>query len=139
MKALRFIAFALAVLASGAVLARASVPVVNLLDQPVTTASGKALTVEEVQKAIRSAAEARKWVVVTQPDGRLAASYSWNGNKHTIVINIACQPDRYSLTYKNSVNMNYATDLEGKPMIHPYYNRFVGELRDAIRVEFMKL
>ena len=139
MKAIKFIVFALAVLASGAVLARASVPVVDLPDQPVTTASGKALSVDEVQQTIRSAAEARKWVVVTQPDGRLAASYSWNGNKHTIVINIACQADRYSLTYKDSVNMNYATNLDGKAMIHPHYNRFVGELRDAIRVEFMKL
>lgn len=139
MKAFKFIVFALTILASGAVLARASVPVVDLVDQPVTTASGKALTVDEVQKAIRSAAEARKWVVVTQPDGRLAASLSWSGNKHTIVINIACQPDRYALTYKDSINMNYTTNLDGKPVIHPYYNRFVGELRDAIRVEFMKL
>ena len=139
MKSIRFILFALAVLASGSVLGRASVPVVDLVDQPVATASGKALTAEDVQMTIRAVAEARKWTVVTQPDGRLAASLSWNGNKHTIVINIACQPDRYSLTYKDSINMNYTTNLDGKPVIHPHFNRFVGELRDAIRVEFMKL
>ena len=137
MKILQIAAFALALLVSGSVLARSPVPITEVMDQPIATASGKTLTAEEALAAIRSAAEGRKWVVTPQDDGKLVASLSWNSNKHTIVVTITSSADRYSIAYKDSVNMRYGTQ-DGKPVIHPYYNRFVGELRDAIRVELMK-
>ena len=137
MKILQITVFALALLVSGSVLARPPVPMADVVDKPIATASGKALTAEETLAAIRSAAEGRKWVVTPQDDGKLVASLSWNSNKHTIVVTITSSADRYSIAYKDSVNMRYGTQ-DGKPVIHPYYNRFVDELRDAIRVELMK-
>ena len=129
--------FSLLLLASASVWARTPEPVVDLLDQSVATASGKAVTAEEVQQVVIRAAEAKKWLVTLQPDGKALASLSWN-NKHTIVVELVSKADRYSLTYNDSINMKYGL-RDGKPVIHPHYNRFVGELRDAIHVELLKL
>lgn len=137
MKALRIVLLSLTMLLTGSALARPSVPLTDVVDQPIATASGKAITLEQVQEAIRAAAEARKWTVTPVAEGKLIASLSWNANKHTIVVDIAFSNERYSITYRDSVNMRYSAQ-DGKPEIHPHYNRFVGELRDAIRVELMK-
>jgi hypothetical protein len=137
MKALKSVLFALALIVSGSAIARPPVPMTDVVDQPIATASGKSLTAEETQAAIRSAAESRKWVVTPISDGKIAASLSWNSNKHTIVVTITPTAERYSIAYKDSVNMHYGV-RDGQPVIHPYYNRFVDELRDAIRVELMK-
>ena len=137
MKPLKSVLFALTLLVSGSVLARPPVPMTEVVEQSVVTTSGKTLTIEEIQQATRTAAEGRKWVVSQQPDGNLVASLSWNANKHMIVVTIAFTPERYSITYKDSINMRYGKEDE-KPVIHPHYNKFVGELRDLIRVELMK-
>ena len=144
MKSIKWLIFALGVAISGAALARLPVAIIDFPDQPVVTASGNGLTVEQVQEAIRKAASEKKWVVGSNPNGTMLASLSWNNNKHTIMVEITASPDRYSLKYNNSINMNYGRsrgdyDIPyGQPIIHPYYNRFVGELRDGIRLELMK-
>ncbi len=138
MNALKVALFALALFVSGSALARPPVPMTEVVEQAIATTSGNALPIEQIQQAIRTAAEGRKWVVNQQPDGVMVASLSWNANKHTIVVTIASTAERYTITYKDSINMRYGTE-DGKPVIHPHYNKFVGELRDAIRVELMKL
>ncbi len=138
MKKLATLLFSVLLMASASVCARSAEPVVDWVDQSVTTASGKALTTEELQKVLVRAAEAKKWLVTPQPDGKALASLSWNGGKHTIVVELTSTTERYSLRYKDSINMKYGMRDE-KPVIHPHYNRFVGELRDAIRVELLKL
>jgi hypothetical protein len=127
----------LALAASGAAFARLPEPVVNLADQEVVAGSGKVLGVEEVERIIGKAAQEKKWVVAPPQENKIRASLSWRNNKHTIMIEIACAAGRYSIGYRDSINMNY-TVRDGRPMIHPYYNRYVGELRDAIRVEALK-
>lgn len=123
---------------SSSALAREPVPIVNPADVQIAAASGKKLSAAEVQQIIGRVAAEKKWIVSAPQNGKFTASLSWNSNKHTIVVEIACQPDRYSITYKDSVNMKYEV-LNGVPRIHPYYDRHINALRDAIRVEFMKL
>ena len=137
MKRVQLVFLALALVVSASVMARTPEPIVDLFDQPVATASGKTPTVEEVQQALKHAAESKKWLVTPQADGKMLASLSWH-NKHTIVVELAGKAESFSISYKDSVQMNFRMRDE-KPVIHPYYNRFVGELRDAIRVELMKL
>jgi hypothetical protein len=129
--------FLLAFAVSGAAFARLPEPVVNLVDQEVVAGSGKALGVKEVERIISKAAQEKKWVVAPPQNDKIRASLSWRNNKHTIMVEIACAAGRYSINYQDSVNMNYAV-RDDQPMIHPYYNRYVGELRDAIRVEALK-
>ena len=138
MKTLKTIFFLLAFAVSGAVFARTPEPVVNLVDQAAAPASGKVLTADEVKQLISKVAQEKKWVVNPLADGKLNASLTWNGNKHTIVVEIACDAGRYSVTYKDSINMNYSVK-DGQPVIHPYYNRHVNALRDAIRVEMTRI
>lgn len=138
MKVIKMALFLLAFVVSGAVFARAPEPVLNLVDQPITVASGKKLTADEVKQVVSKVAQDRKWVVAPMENGKLAATLSWKSNRHVIAVEIACDTDRFSITYRDSINMNYAV-TDGQPVIHPYYNRFVGELRDAIRVETMRM
>jgi hypothetical protein len=137
MKALQMVLFALALAVSGAVFGRASEPVLNLVDEPAVAASGKALSGENLRQVITKAAQEKKWIVTPATDGRLSASLSWR-NKHTIVVEIACAANRYSVTYKSSVNMNYSV-WNDQAVIHPYYNRHVNELRDAIRAALLRM
>ena len=134
----RTVLLAAVMVISGSALAREAVPIVNPTDIPVAPASGKKLTATEVQQVIARVATDKKWIVSAARDGKFTASLSWNSNKHTIVVEIACMPDRYSITYKDSLNMKYEV-LNGVPKIHPYYDRHINALRDAIRIEFMKL
>jgi len=138
MKMLKIVLFLLAFVVSGMAFARTPEAVINLVDQPLVAASGKSLTVEQVKQIISKAAQDKKWIVTPMQNGKLNASLSWNGNKHTIMVDITCEADRYSVTYRDSVNMNYMVK-DSQPVIHPYYNRHVGALRDAIRVEMLRM
>ena len=138
MRAFKTVLFLLTITVSGVVFARTPEPVVNLYDQPVVAASGKTLSVDDVKQLITKVAHEKNWVVTPAGDRKLNASLSWNGNKHTIVVSIAYETDRYSVTYKDSINMKYEVS-DGKAVIHPYYNRYVSGLREAIRVELLRL
>lgn len=138
MKQLKVFFLSLLLLASGAAQARTPVPVIEHQAVPVTAGSGKSLSAEEVCQAARSAAVSRNWSISHQKEAGMTAAYSWNGNKHTIMVNITCSPDSYSLTYRDSINMKYRM-VEGVPNIHPHYNRFVGELKQAIQNNLQNL
>lgn len=122
----------------GASAARAPEPIVNYTDVPITTGSGKVLTTDEVKQGIRAVAERRRWLVTEQPDGKMIASLSWNRDRHSMFVEIAYKPQSYSLTYRDSINLNYAT-VDGQPSIHPRYNGYVNEMKEAIRIEFMRM
>ena len=138
MKFLRFVLFA--VFSALALNAQARTPeaVGNYPAVAVVTASGKTLSAEQIKQTTRKAAEAKNWVIGNLPDGKMVASFSWRGNKHTISVEIGSADMSYSINYKDSINMKYEV-LNGQPTIHPFYNRYVKELKTAIDAEFMKL
>lgn len=116
---------------------RTSVPIVNYDNVAIATSSGKPLQAVQVGQAIQAAAGAKNWTIATQSDGNLLATLVVR-NKHTIVVEIAYAADKYSLKYKSSVDMNYAA-RDGQPVIHPFYNRWVQELKDSIDAALIKL
>lgn len=129
-----FLVFAL----SCSAYARTPEPVLNYPAIPVAASSGAVLTANQVCQIVREAAEQRMWLVGEQPDGKLVASLSWNASKHTIVVEVACSAASYSVSYKDSINMNFRT-RDGQPVIHPHYNRFVKELNDVVRTRLLTL
>lgn len=139
MKTLKTFLCVVAILFSGFVFARAVEPVLNLTNEPVTTSSGKQLSADNVCQLVQKVAQGKQWTVAKKPDGSLGASLSWRANKHTIMVNIVCNEGAYSIAYKDSVNMNYMMKDGGVPHIHPYYNRYIRELADAIRIEAMSM
>jgi glucose/arabinose dehydrogenase len=118
-------------------MARSSVPVVNYENVSVPSSSDKVPTAAEVKQAILAAAEAKGWSIAQQPDGKLLATLKVR-NKHAIVVEISYAGDQYSLTYKESINMNYA-ERDGEQLIHPHYNKWTQELIDAIHIEMLNL
>ena len=135
------------------VMAREGVTVVNFDNVAIATSSGKPVASEQFKKAVQTAAASHSWTVAQTADGKLLATLVVR-NKHTVTVEIAYAIDKYSLHYKDSVNMNYAAsarstragpgspnsvDGNGQPVIHPNYNKWVQTLRDAIRTELIKL
>ncbi len=132
--------------------ARTPVPIINYENIAIATNSGKSIQVDQVKQAISMAATSKGWTVAYSPDGSLLATLVVR-NKHTVVVKIAYDVNKYSINYNDSNNMKYGiinvqqtmassnTDQShnGQGEIHPYYNKWVLELKDAIRIELLKL
>lgn len=136
--------------ASPAFAQRIPVAITNYPNIPIATASGKPMQAEQVKKAIQDAALKKGWKLVDEAGDKMLATLVVN-NKHTVMVVIVYSADKYSITYRDSVNMNYHSEAKfdsrmpnarnastpSGPVIHPAYNTWVQELKDAIRVELM--
>ena len=116
---------------------RQPVPVVNFENQPITRVDGKRLTADEVRRAIQNAANAHYWTLAQAGENNLLATLIVR-NKHTVIVNIEYQPDKFSVRYHSSVNMKAGKD-HGQDVIHPFYNRWAQTLCDAIRIELTRI
>jgi len=113
--------------------ARSSVPIVNVEDQAIVREDGKALTAEQVKRAIIIAGSAKKliWDISEEKEGHFVAKLVVRG-KHTAVADILYSATRLSIKYRDSTNLNFEKDKEGRDLIHPNYNRWVNDLLRAI-------
>jgi hypothetical protein len=148
------ILFAVTLGAGPALAQRVPVPIIDHPNLSVANSSGKPLQADQVKQAIQEAAKAKGWSLAYEPSGRILATLVVR-NKHTVVVEIAYAPDKYSIMYKDSVNMKYAPNAQADPrvntansgpnrsgytggVIHPFYNSWVGELKEAIRVQLLR-
>ena len=118
---------------------RTPVPIVDHENVTVVTASGKPLRADQVMQAIQKAASGNKWEILKAPESNKLSATLRVRNKHTVVVGITYSAESYTLKYQESINMNYRKDAEGKPVIHPFYNRWVQQLNDSIRAELRAL
>ncbi len=91
---------------------RPTVPLVDFKDIPVAAATAKKLTIDQVEQAIRAAALYEHWEVVSLGAGVLQATYV-KQDKHTVVVTIDYSAEKYSVYYKDSVNMKFEADYSG--------------------------
>lgn len=126
------LAVLMALAAGQAAAQRQPVPIINYENVAISSATGKPLTVSQVKQAIQSAAAAKQWQLVEQGPGRMMATLHVRG-KHTVVTEISYSPDQFSVVYKDSTNMKYSPGPDGKGAIHPFYNRWTQDLKEAIR------
>jgi hypothetical protein len=119
--------------------ARSSVPIVNHENIAITTGSKRAPSADEVSAAITRAGQTIRypWTVTAGGPGQLVAT-TLVREKHTVVVDIKYSSTSYSVTYRDSQNMNYKVS-KGVPKIHPFYNDWVDELIAAINAELLKL
>lgn len=127
----------IATLVTGPALARQSVPIVNVENAPVVTGSGNAPTLAQIKQSIVAAGAIQNWKVSDAENGTLNATLVVRG-KHYMTIEIPYTTEQYSLIYKSSVNLNYEV-LDGVPVIHPNYNKWVQTFSNNIRLELKKL
>lgn len=136
-KILAYLLFATAfALSAGPANARWPMPIIDHPDIPVLISAGHTPTAASVKRAILAGAAAKNWTVVEQANGKLQASLKVR-NKHTIIVTIGYNAQSYSITYQDSIDMNYG-QRDGKPVIHPFYNNWVSELKESIGAEMIK-
>jgi hypothetical protein len=110
----------------------ASEIIANFVDMPVKTASGAPPSPGEVHDAIVNAASSvpvRPWSVTDSGPGRLIARLQTGRRGHQVMVEITYSPLLYSVSYRNSVHMNYRASDQ---TIHTSYNVWVKELVDHI-------
>lgn len=107
---------------------RGGAQVYNVKDAPITTATGKAVTLDQVAKAIILAGTGLKWSMAVAKPGHIVATL--NLRTHQAVVDITYTTKTYSITYKDSANLYY--DAENKT-IHENYRGWIQRLDNAIR------
>ena len=137
MKAIKAVLFVLALIVSGSAAARDAEPLVKISEVAVAKATNKTLSIKQVKQAIRTAAEGKKWSLIEQPGAAMLGTLSWRDGFHSISVEITWSAKNYSINYHDSKNMKYV-EVDGLASIHPYYNRYVIELSDAIKDELAR-
>jgi hypothetical protein len=100
----------------------------NVKDAPITTATGKEMTLEQVTKAIVEAGAGLNWTMAVVKPGQIVGTL--NLRSHTAVVDITYNTKTYDITYKNSVNLKYNAE---KNTIHQNYRGWVMNLDNAIK------
>lgn len=118
-------------------LARHLPVIVNYDNLAITRPSGKGIEAEQVKQAIVKAATAKGWTIDRLEADKLLTSFTVK-DKHRTAVEITYAADKYSIKYSSSVNLKYRV-VDGQEVIHPAYNHWVGELKDAIDAELLKL
>lgn len=124
--------------------APSSVPVRDVVDQVPLRTDGRPITAEMLKKAIILGGATKGWVVSEEGPGQLRASIDVRG-KHQAMVGIRYGDNRYSIQYRSANNLNvevknadqrYDATTQAMPngtvLIHPNYNRWIGNLVQAI-------
>lgn len=120
-----------------AVQARGSVPIVNRDDVVAVRSNGLPASAAAIRTAFLTAGQARGWVIAVSQPGKLLATLDVRG-KHTVSADVTYSEGKYSVRYRDSVNMNYGPGTDGSGVIHPHYNKWVDTLVQDVRIELAK-
>ncbi|WP_087687863.1 MULTISPECIES: hypothetical protein [unclassified Pandoraea] len=135
--------------------ARPPVPIVPHDNMPIVSGSGNTLSLEEIRGAITRGAATHDWVATQGKPGELVASINVR-NKHYASVTIKYSETTYSVTYRDSTNLEYGLSSipsvsprredfsntampANTPVIHPNYNRWVDTLIRDINAELRRL
>ena len=112
-------------------LARRGVTLENYDNVPVVRADRAVLTDGRLREGIVRGVQRNRWIILEDTPGRIVASLSIRGGKHSMTVEIRYGAGSFSIDYRDSHNLNYRTGPSG-PVIHPTYNKEVKGLLDAI-------
>lgn len=113
------------------VLVACATPIENIDSSPINLSSNT-YDLEVVTKAIERAGSRRGWRMKEQTPGHIVATLLVRG--HMAQVNIVYTLDEYSISYKDSKNLDY----DGKT-IHRFYNSWVKNLDNDIQAELSGL
>jgi hypothetical protein len=105
-----------------------TMPIQNVSDAPVTTATGKHLSQTQVRDAIVRAGAALGWQMKDERPGMLVGTLYLR--KHVAVVAIPYTASSYSIQYRSSVNLD---EKDGK--IHKNYNGWIQNLTRGINAQ----
>ncbi len=105
---------------------RTSTPIYNVQDATVVTNSDKPATANDVKKAILRAGTSLGWNMKEEKPGHIIGTL--NLRSHMAQVDIKYSPSSYSITYRDSQNLNYdGTNIHGN------YNGWVQRLQQNIQ------
>jgi hypothetical protein len=107
---------------------RAGGQVYEVKDAPIQTATGKELTLEQVQKAIIDAGIKQTWIMTPVKPGEILGEF--NVQSHQIHVTIPYSTKHYSILYKDSSNLRYDPV---KRTIHINYQKWIERLDNEIK------
>jgi len=125
---MRFFSTLAVLLIAVTIAACTSAPILNVNNNAVTTASGKALTPDQVRNAILRAGSALGWQLKDDGPGKLVGTLQLRD--HTAIIDIPYSPSSYSIVYRSSVNLQ-----EKGGQIHKNYNGWIQNLTRNINAQ----
>src|SRR3546814_5070870 len=85
-------------------------PVYNVTDEPVITASGTTPSLAQVKSAIITACRDKGWIVDPGAEGHIVATVQVR--QHTAAIDIHYSPEHYTITYKDSRSEEHTSELQ---------------------------
>lgn len=106
----------------------------NVKDAPVSTATGKDVTLDQVTKAIVEAGTGLKWSMAVVKPGQIVGTLLVRS--HSAVVDITYTTKAYSITYKDSNNLKYNAE---KQTIHENYRGWIQNLDNAIKGKLLAL
>lgn len=119
---------ALCLVLIGMIGCRGSGQLYQVKDAPIQTATGKALSMDEVRKEIVAAGVAAGWQMAVVKPGEIVGTL--NLRSHQAVVSIPYTTKTYSILYKDSTNLKYD---EKAQTIHENYASWIQRLDGAIR------
>ena len=111
---------------------RGIVPVHNIDNSPVAAASGKEVSLSQVETAIKRAGIKRGWIMKQEGEGHIVGTLLVR--RHVAEIDITYNTKTYNITYKDSKELKYE---DGE--IHPSFNSWVKNLQQDINVQLSTL
>jgi hypothetical protein len=117
--------------------ARSTVPVVNHQDVLAVRSTGLPASADRIRAAFLAAGAARGWQIAVVEPGKLLGTLNVRG-KHTVSADITYADGKFSVRYRDSINMNYTPGGDGNGLIHPSYNKWVDFLMQDVRVELAR-
>lgn len=100
--------------------------VYNVQSSPL--AASHAVTLAQVGQVVKEAGAGLGWVMKDAGPGRMTGTLALRS--HVAIVDIAYDTQQFSITYKDSTNLNY----DGQH-IHSNYNGWIQNLEQAIRAK----
>jgi hypothetical protein len=116
--------------------AAAAADLVDWQNVSAVTGSGKPATAEEIKRAFMVGGARRGWNCVDNGPDKMVCTVVVR--THTLVMDLGYEPGKYSLKYKDSINLDYK-DEAGKKTIHRAYISWNTNLMNDVRAELLRL
>jgi hypothetical protein len=116
--------------------ALAAVELVEWKDVAAVTSSGKPASAEDIKKAFMVGGAHRGWVFSDSGPGKMTGKLVVR--THTLVMDLKYEAGKYTLSYLDSVNLDYKDDA-GKKTIHKAYVNWNTNLMNDARAELLRL
>lgn len=132
-----FVVFSVLIFTTSTVDAGRAKPIVNYENQTWERTDNKALSEQDVKKAIQlSVQDLNKkkysWKVEDDGDDRMLVTVVVRG-KHTALVSITYSSDSFSAIYQSSDNLLYGKKEDGTEIIHHNYNKWIKSMVDSIK------